>query len=224
MVGCLLSSGRMEAESGGSMANVNATRRNKNMNSGPLMHYIVEVCKDAEVYRVLAVAVPNYGRMLLREKGVVEQAKGWLTRMVVFKEGGLDERREWRLPNGWRHRDEGLPAFEWADGTKAWWVDGKLHRSGGLPAFEWADGHKEWWVDGKRHRDGGLPAIEWVNGTKAWWVDGKMHRDGGLPAFVWSNGHKEWWVDGKRHRGDGLPAVEWNNGSKEWWVDGECVR
>ena len=44
------------------------------------------------------------------------------------------------------HRLDG-PAVEWADGSKAWWVDGKRHRLDG-PAYEYADGHKSWWVDG----------------------------------------------------------------------------
>ena len=45
-----------------------------------------------------------------------------------------------------RHRLDG-PAVEWADGSKAWFVDGKLHRLDG-PAYEYADGGKVWWVDG----------------------------------------------------------------------------
>jgi len=45
------------------------------------------------------------------------------------------------------HRHDG-PACEYADGGKAWWVDGKYHRIDG-PAFEYANGDKEWYVDGK---------------------------------------------------------------------------
>ena len=30
-----------------------------------------------------------------------------------------------------------------------WYVNGKLHRDNGLPAIEYADGDKEWWVNGK---------------------------------------------------------------------------
>ncbi len=32
------------------------------------------------------------------------------------------------------------------DGTKKWRVKGKLHRDGDLPAVEYPDGTKEWWV------------------------------------------------------------------------------
>ena len=87
-----------------------------------------------------------------------------------------------------------------ADGTKAWYVNGKLHREGGLPAAEWgADGTKFWYVNGERHRDGGLPAVE-ANGLKSWYVNGKLHRDGGLPAVEWADGTKEWYVNGTLQR------------------------
>jgi hypothetical protein len=47
------------------------------------------------------------------------------------------------------HRVDG-PAYEGADGSRSWWVDGKLHRVDGGPAVEWADGTRSWYVDGKR--------------------------------------------------------------------------
>ena len=61
----------------------------------------------------------------------------------VFENGTTD----WFL-NGRRHRENDLPAIEWANGTNQWWVDHKLHREDGFPAIEWADGSKEWWVNG----------------------------------------------------------------------------
>ena len=76
----------------------------------------------------------------------------------------------WHNNKGMPHRLDG-PAVEWADGAKAWYVDGKLHRLDG-PAVEYADGSKEWWVECQRHCLGG-PAIEYANGYKAWWVEGK---------------------------------------------------
>ena len=69
------------------------------------------------------------------------------------------------------HRLDG-PAIEYADGYKAWLVEGKYHRLDG-PAVEEADGDKEWWVNGKLHRLDG-PAIEYANGHKAWYVDDKL--------------------------------------------------
>jgi hypothetical protein len=68
------------------------------------------------------------------------------------------------------HRLDG-PAVEYADGSKEWFVNGKLHRTDG-PAIEWADGGRAWWLDGKLHRLDG-PAVEYANGSKAWYVDGK---------------------------------------------------
>ena len=85
--------------------------------------------------------------------------------------------------------------------------DGQRHRDGGLPAYEWADGSKAYYVNGQRHRDGGLPAIEWANGSKEYYVNGQRHRDGGLPAYDGADGTKEYWVNGQRHRDDG-PAIE----------------
>jgi len=70
------------------------------------------------------------------------------------------------------HRDNGLPAVEYSNGYKAWYVDGKRHREDDLPAIEGADGYKEWRVNGKLHREGGLPAVEYADGYKAWYVNG----------------------------------------------------
>ena len=44
----------------------------------------------------------------------------------------------------------GKTTCEWADGTRQWYLNGKLHREGDKPAREWADGTKEWWLNGKR--------------------------------------------------------------------------
>jgi hypothetical protein len=138
--------------------------------------------------------------------------------------------REYKNEKGELHRDGGLPAIEWVDGGKSWYVNGRLHREPlhgsdgveGLPAIEQPNGDKSWWINGKRHRGGGLPARE-TNGDKYWYVDGKYHRDGGLPAIEYANGDKYWYVDGKCHRTGGLPAVI-INGDKSWWVDGKCHR
>ena len=70
------------------------------------------------------------------------------------------------IPNGF------TGIVEWFDGTKVWWLCGKLHRVDG-PAVEGADGTKQWFVDGKRHRVDG-PAVEWEDGPKRWYVDGSF--------------------------------------------------
>ena len=61
---------------------------------------------------------------------------------------------------------------EWPDGSKRWYVDGKLHRVDG-PAVEWHDGTKQWFVDDKRHRVDG-PAWEGFDGSKEWYVDDRF--------------------------------------------------
>ena len=38
------------------------------------------------------------------------------------------------------------------DGTKKWYLNGKLHREDG-PAVEWADGTKEWYLNGKKYSE-----------------------------------------------------------------------
>jgi hypothetical protein len=59
---------------------------------------------------------------------------------------------------------------EWPDGSKHWYLNGKLHRVDG-PAVEWSDGTKEWHLNGKLHREDG-PAVEYANGEREWFVDG----------------------------------------------------
>ena len=48
------------------------------------------------------------------------------------------------------------------------------HRSGDLPAVEWIDGKKEWWVKGVLHRQDGLPAVTYSDGIKHWYENGKL--------------------------------------------------
>lgn len=81
-------------------------------------------------------------------------------------------------------------------GNKEWYNNEKRHRDNDLPAREYADGSKEWYVDGKRHRDNDLPAIELPNGTKEWYVDGKRHRDNDKPAILYADGTKVWYTKG----------------------------
>ena len=55
--------------------------------------------------------------------------------------------KEYRNENNELHREDG-PAFEYADGTKAWYLNGERHREDG-PAVEDANGHKEWYLNGE---------------------------------------------------------------------------
>jgi hypothetical protein len=38
--------------------------------------------------------------------------------------------------------------YEYADGSKHWYLNNHLHRDDG-PAIEWHKGYKEWWLNGK---------------------------------------------------------------------------
>ena len=86
------------------------------------------------------------------------------------------------------HREDG-PAIEYPDGSKEWWLDGKLHRE------ESSCGDKAWVINGKLHREDG-PAYEHSDGTKEWWFNDKWHREDG-PAIEYPDGSKEWWLNGR---------------------------
>jgi hypothetical protein len=85
---------------------------------------------------------------------------------------------------------------KWADGYKAWFLNGECHREDG-PAHEYPDGTKEWYLNGKYHRVDG-PAIEYANGSKLWYLNGKPHREDG-PAKEYASGDREWWLKGKSY-------------------------
>ena len=121
--------------------------------------------------------------------------------------------------NGKLHREDG-PAVEEPDGTKEWYINGKRHREDG-PAVEKPDGTKKWYINGKLHKENG-PAIEEPDGTKEWWINGKYHREDG-PAMELSDGTKKWYFNDKLHREDG-PAIELPNGTKKWYVNGQLHR
>ena len=70
------------------------------------------------------------------------------------------------------HRIDG-PAIEYINGTKSWYMDGKLHRVGG-PAIERSTGTKSWYMDGNLHRIDG-PAMDRADGAKHWCIDGKSY-------------------------------------------------
>jgi len=59
------------------------------------------------------------------------------------------------------------------NGTKYWFLNGKLHRKDG-PAMEWPDGTAYWYLNGKFHRESG-PAINIPDGSKYWYLNGKHY-------------------------------------------------
>ena len=108
------------------------------------------------------------------------------------------------------HREDG-PAYEDADGSREWFINGKRHREDG-PAIEYANGDEEWYLNGKRHREDG-PAIEWANGSKWWYLNGKCHREDG-PAYEDVDGYKGWYINGEK-----LTAEEFNARNVELTLD-----
>ena len=73
-------------------------------------------------------------------------------------------------------------------GTNRWYNEaGELHREeNDLPAIEYADVTKAWWINGKPHRENGLPALEYANGTKVWYnKSGVRYRYDEWIRFSW---------------------------------------
>jgi hypothetical protein len=58
--------------------------------------------------------------------------------------------KEWRLPNGLLHREDG-PALEWNNGRKEWHINGLRHREDG-PAIE-GNNNKYWYINGKQYTE-----------------------------------------------------------------------
>ena len=59
-------------------------------------------------------------------------------------------------------------------GNKFWYKDGLLHRNDDLPAIEWANGDRYHYENGLLHRYGNLPAIVSAVGYKVWYVNGQF--------------------------------------------------
>ena len=69
-----------------------------------------------------------------------------------------------------------------------------LHREDG-PAAKYANGDKAYYIEGELHREDGA-AIEFAKGDKFYYIEGELHREDG-PAVVFSNGSKEYWIHGR---------------------------
>ena len=82
------------------------------------------------------------------------------------------------------------------NGTRWWYLNGKLHRVDG-PAVECADGSSSWWLNGNLHRVDG-PAVEWHTGSRQWFLNGKRHREDG-PACEYADGSRCWYLGGVKY-------------------------
>ena len=110
---------------------------------------------------------------------------------------------------------------KYSDGTKLWWLNGKLRRKDG-PAIEWADGTKLWWLNDKLHREDG-PAYEGADGTKLWYLNGELHREDG-PAIERADGTKGWYLNGKEITGSELDILlmrAWMESGKNYFEKSE---
>ena len=123
-----------------------------------------------EIWQIIMLSNPsNYYALALTCRSFrvdVSTAKSAMTTILI-----ANDKTEYRLPNGWLHRDDDLPAEIWVDGTQFWYRDGKRHRDNDLPAEIRADGSQLWYRDGKRHRDD-KPAIIYADGSQEWYQDG----------------------------------------------------
>jgi hypothetical protein len=82
----------------------------------------------------------------------------------------------------------------YSDGTKKWWLNGRLHREDG-PVYIGSDGTQIWYLNGKYHREDG-PAVVRPDGTKKWYLNDEFHREDG-PAIIWPDGTQRWYLNGK---------------------------
>ena len=73
----------------------------------------------------------------------------------------IEGRVEYRLSNGWAHRDDG-PALIFADGTKHWCQYGSDHREDG-PAIEFSDGSYMYKLRGKEVRKEEVESLAQAN-------------------------------------------------------------
>lgn len=130
-----------------------------------------------------------------------------------------------------------LPAIEYTNGDKMYYIMGKLHRSNGLPAMEYSNGNCVYYEYGKLHRLHNLPAVDKSRIKKdqdtglpikqierMYFTEGKLHRENDEPAIEYFNGDKYWYFRGKRHRDEDKPAVIFSNGDAEYWQYGERHR
>lgn len=69
--------------------------------------------------------------------------------------------------------DDDMATFVYISHGNKTWLDGDdlFHRTNG-PACEYTDGTREWWIHGRLHRTDG-PARECGSGEKQWFLDGR---------------------------------------------------
>ena len=115
------------------------------MNSAPLIHYIATINRDPQLWLLLALAVPRFGRYLLKNPWLMTEFQD-----LFIEETHGDECIEWKL-FGKLHRNHDLPAIIWLDGSLSWHRHGMLHRNNG-PAVVRKSGALFWYHNDKMKR------------------------------------------------------------------------
>jgi hypothetical protein len=70
-----------------------------------------------------------------------------------------------KLPNGWLHSCNDIPAKVSVLDSKYWYRNDKLYRDNDMAAIIAHDGYRAWYINDKCHRDNDLPARMWPNGV-----------------------------------------------------------
>ena len=118
----------------------------------------------------------------------------------IIYNSDIDMSSEWGM-FGKKHGLHDNPSFV-NRYLKKWEKCDLKHRKNDLPAVEWGDGSKFWYVRGISHRhNSNDPHFIQTSGSMCWYDEnGKMHRDDGLPAYMYiQNGEHiiwEWWHHG----------------------------
>ena len=77
-------------------------------------------------------------------------------------------------------------------------INNNLHREGDLPALEYSNGDKYWYINGVLHRDRDRPPIVLRTGEQRWQRGDILHRETG-PALILENGEGHYYLDNKRY-------------------------
>jgi hypothetical protein len=137
-----------------------------------------------------------------------------------------DGTKNWRSETGGLHRDYGLPAVIWDDGTCWWYQRGNVHRDQDRPAVVHPDGYRLWYREGHEQRENGAPTRVYADGGQGWYsywgLSFGIHRDG-APALIEADGTQIWYHHAKIHREDG-PAIVRPDGSREYWFHGKLTK
>ena len=79
--------------------------------------------------------------IITQRKNIMPKSKAYVKRNCVY----------WLNDKGQHHREDG-PAWEYADGSKLWFLNGLRHREDG-PAIVYSQGLKAWYLNGDQYTE-----------------------------------------------------------------------